>query len=43
MILEAAVEAKADLIVSGDKKHVLSLKEFAGIKIISAASFLKRI
>src|SRR4030067_2040470 len=41
MVLEAAVEAKGDLIVSGDKKHILPLKEFAGIKIISAASFLK--
>jgi len=43
MILEAAVEAKADFIVSGDKRHILPLKEFAGIKIISAATFLKQI
>lgn len=43
LILEAAVEAKADFIVSGDKKHILPLKEFEGIKIISAASFLKQI
>lgn len=42
IILEAALEAKADLIISGDKKHLLSLKEFEGIKIISAADFLKQ-
>ena len=42
MILEAAVEAKTDFIVSGDKKHILSLKEFRGIKIISPADFLKQ-
>ena len=43
MVLEAAVEAKGDLIVSGDKKHILPLKEFGGIKIISAAIFLKQL
>lgn len=43
MILEAAVEAKVGFIVSGDKKHVLSLKEFEGIKIVSPADFLKKL
>jgi len=43
MVLEAAVEAKVDFIVSGDKKHILPLKELAGIKIISAATFLKQL
>lgn len=42
-ILEAALEAEADFIVSGDKKHILPLKEFEGIKIISSAEFLKLI
>lgn len=42
-ILEAAVEAKADFIVSGDKKHILSLNEFKGIKIVSPAVFLKQL
>lgn len=42
-ILEAALEAKVDFIVSGDKKHILSLEEFKGIKILSAADFLKQI
>lgn len=39
-ILEAAQEAKADYIISGDKKHLLSLKKFKNIKIISAKEFL---
>ncbi len=43
MVLEAAIAAKANFIISGDKKHLLSLKEFEGIKIISAADFVKSI
>lgn len=39
-ILEAAQEAKADYIISGDKKHLLSLKKFKNIKIVSAKQFL---
>lgn len=39
-ILEAAQEAKADYIISGDKKHLLSLKKFKNIEIISAKEFL---
>jgi len=38
-VLEAAVEAEADYIVSGDK-HLLKLKEFKGIKIVKAKEFL---
>lgn len=41
-ILEAASEAKVDFIVSGDKKHILPLKEFRGIKIVSPADFIKQ-
>src|SRR3989344_1957162 len=40
-ILECAISAKADFIVSGDKKHLLSLKKFRGIEIISARQFLE--
>ncbi|EKD91339.1 MAG: hypothetical protein ACD_30C00021G0003 [uncultured bacterium] len=40
MILECAVEAKADFLISGDKKHLLALKTFKNIKIISAKQFL---
>jgi len=39
-ILECALEAKADYIISGDS-HLLSLKEYQGIKILSPAEFLK--
>lgn len=39
-ILEAAVEAKTHYIISGDKKHLLSLKKFKNIPIISAKQFL---
>ena len=39
-ILECAVEGKADFIVSQDK-HLLSLGEFNGIKIVSPKEFLE--
>ncbi len=39
-ILECAVSGKADFIVSGDTKHILPLKEYQGIKILSPAEFL---
>ena len=39
MILECAVEGNADYIVSGDY-HLLKLKEFKGVKIVTAKEFL---
>ncbi len=42
-ILEACLEAKADFLISGDKKHVLPIGKFRGTKIISAAEFLKQL
>tara|TARA_Y100000310_G_scaffold297633_1_gene330799 strand:- start:173 stop:592 length:420 start_codon:yes stop_codon:yes gene_type:complete len=42
MILECAVESKADFIVSGDK-HLLNLREYEGISILNAGEFLKKI
>ncbi len=39
-ILECAVKAKADVIVTGDKA-MLGLGEFKGVKIISLKEFLK--
>lgn len=39
MVLERAVEAKADYIVSGDT-HLLDLREFEGIKIVNPSRFL---
>lgn len=38
-IIEAGVESKADKIITGDK-HLLKIKEFEGIKILSPAQFL---
>ena len=43
MILECALAAEADYIVTGDKRHLLSLDEFRGTKIVSCASFLEKI
>lgn len=40
MVLECAAIGKATHVVSGDKKHLLQLKQFQGIPIISAAEFL---
>ncbi len=39
--LECAVEAKADYLISGDNKHLLPLKNFQGIRIVSPSQFLK--
>ena len=41
-ILECAVEGKAHYIISGDKRHLLPLKEYQGIKILSPAEFLRK-
>ena len=42
MFLGLAVAAFADCIISGDKKHLLSLHPFRGIPILSPADFLKQ-
>lgn len=39
-ILECAITAKAHYIVSGDKRHLLPVKKFRGIPIISPSAFL---
>ena len=43
MVLECALAADADCIVSGDKKHLLALRQFHGITIVSPADFLRRL
>jgi predicted nucleic acid-binding protein len=43
MILECAQAAEASYIVSGDKKHLLALREFQGIPIVSPSDFLRRL
>jgi len=40
-VLECAVSASADVIISGDK-HLLELKTYSGIDIMSAGDFLRR-
>ena len=40
-ILECAISAKADFIISGDTKHLQPLKEYEGIKILSPSEFLR--
>jgi putative PIN family toxin of toxin-antitoxin system len=43
MILECAYAAEAGYIVSGDKKHLLALRQFRGIPIVNPADFLRRL
>lgn len=40
-ILDCALAIRADFLVSGDKKHILPLKNFKGIKIVSPKEFLE--
>lgn len=42
-ILECATRAKADYIISGDKRHLLPVKKFHGIPIVSPATFLSNL
>lgn len=42
-IIECALSGGARFIISGDKKHLLSLKKYKDIEIISPAEFLERI
>ena len=40
-ILECAIEGRAQYLISGDKKHLLPLKEYQMTKILSPAEFLR--
>jgi len=40
-ILECAVAGRADVIVTGDRKHLLPLGSYAGIPIVSPADFVR--
>ena len=42
-VIAAAVTARADLIVSGDRKHLLPLGNHQGIDIVDAAEAVRRI
>jgi len=43
IVLECALAAGADFIVSGDKRHFLSLGGFRNIPILSPEDFLRRL
>lgn len=43
LILETALLGNSEFLITGDKKHLLPLKEFSGIKIISPSEFIKNI
>lgn len=40
-VLECAIEARANYIISGDEKHLQPLGEFRGIPIVSPREFLE--
>lgn len=42
MILECGIAAEAQFIVTGDKRHLLPLRRFREIDIITPAEFLRR-
>ncbi len=42
-ILACALEAKADFLVTGDKKHILPLKKIGATRIVSPAEFLHEV
>ena len=43
MLIECAAQARADYLVTGDKGHLLALKQVAGIPIITVSDFLRLI
>jgi len=42
-VLECAVAGRADLIVTGDRKHLLGLRQHAGNAIVSPVDFLRTV
>ncbi|MCF7849784.1 MAG: putative toxin-antitoxin system toxin component, PIN family [Kiritimatiellales bacterium] len=42
-VLACAVTAGADVVVSGDKKHLLPLGSYRGIRILSASQYLAEV
>jgi putative PIN family toxin of toxin-antitoxin system len=40
-ILECALSARADYLITGDKKHILPLRKIGKIKIINPAEFIE--
>ncbi|MCJ7803764.1 MAG: hypothetical protein MUP18_04120, partial [Desulfobacterales bacterium] len=42
-VLECAVDGRADFIVTGDARHILPLKGFRRIKILSPSELVKHL
>ena len=42
-ILECAVEAAADYLITGDRRHLLPLEEHQGVRILNAPRFLSMV
>jgi predicted nucleic acid-binding protein len=40
MVVATAVAARADYLVTGDRRHLLSLREYEGIRIVTPRQFL---
>jgi len=43
MFVECAVAARADFVVTGDKEHLLMLRQVGGIPIVAASDFLRHL
>ncbi len=41
-VIECAVAAGADVLVTGDKKHLLKMGEYQGTRMVSVADFMSR-
>jgi putative PIN family toxin of toxin-antitoxin system len=42
-VLECAITAKSDYIVTGDTRHILPLGQYGGIPIVKVADFMRRL
>jgi len=43
LVLEVAVKGRCDVLVTGDKRHLLPLVEYRGVAIEAPSAFLKRL
>jgi len=41
LFLATALAGGAQVLVSGDRRHLLSMQEYAGVRIVGAAAFLE--
>jgi len=43
LFLATALAGGAQILVSGDRRHLLSMREYAGVRIVGAADFLEKL